>query len=126
MRGLRVLSVGLGTEYMRMSFKALAAVLKKQWIAERTRCQSCGMPVIYDKKYRPGSDYCSYCHDGASFLNEGTTLRAMQDKVDALLVARRAPPLLRLYMRLRLMTLQRWRGSALSRSQGAGAVKARE
>ena len=103
-------------------FKGLATAYRN----ERSRCQSCGMPLAYDRHPRVGQIYCSYCHDGASFLNEGTTLRAMQDKVDALLVARRAPPLLRLYMRLRLMTLKRWRGSALSRSQGARAVKARE
>lgn len=93
---------------------------------ERHRCQSCGMPLVYDRHPRAGQIYCSYCHDGASFLNEGATLRAMQDKVDALLVARRAPSLLRLYMRLRLMTLKRWRGSARSRPKGAGAAKAQE
>ncbi len=93
---------------------------------ERRRCQSCGMPLIYDRHPRAGQIYCSHCHDGVSFLNEGTTLRAMQDKVDALLAARRAPPLLRLYMRLRLMTLKRWRGSALSRPKGAAVVKARD
>ena len=103
-------------------FRGLTTAYKN----ERNRCQSCGMPLVYDRHPRIGQIYCSYCHDGVSFLNAGTTLRSMQDKVDALLVARRAPSLLRLYMRLRVITLKRWRGSVLSRPKGARAVRARE
>lgn len=104
------MGVRLSTD-MRMSFKVLAAALKKQWVAERTRCQSCGMPVIYDKKYRPGSDYCSYCHDGKSFVKE-MGLAEMRARVQDLLKNRKAPALIRLYMHWRLATLRRWRKSA--------------
>lgn len=102
-------SIRLGMD-MRMSFKALVAALKKQWIAERTRCQSCGMPVIYDKKHQPGSDYCSYCHDGKSFVKE-MGLAEMRMRVKGLLENRKASALIRLYMHWRLATLRRWRKS---------------
>ncbi|MHB1566720.1 MAG: zinc ribbon domain-containing protein [Acidiferrobacter sp.] len=82
--------------------------IKKQWRAERSRCQSCGMPVIYDQKYRPGSLYCSFCHDGRSFVHD-MTLADMRRKVSGLLRRRDAPGLAILYMHWRLATLQRWR-----------------
>ena len=78
---------------------------------ERNRCQSCGMPLFYDKKPKVHPHYCSYCHDGSSFRDDKATLRDMQKKVDKLLVARNANRGQRLYMRLRLATLKRWRES---------------
>jgi lysozyme family protein len=90
------------------NLKAFVAAIKKQWLAERTRCQSCGMPVIYDKKYRSGSPYCSYCHDGESFVKD-MTLADMRAKVNGLLQGRKAPAATRLYMHWRLATLRRWR-----------------
>lgn len=95
---------------MMMRFKALMAAVRKQWIAERTRCQSCGMPVIYDKKHRPGNPYCSYCHDGESFVKE-MGLAEMRTRVRQLLETRKASPLVRFYMHWRLATLRRWRKS---------------
>lgn len=89
--------------------KAFKEAVKKQWMAERTRCQSCGMPVIYDKKYRQGSLYCSYCHNGESFVKEEMALADMRAKVNALLASRGAPALTRFYMYWRLATLRRWR-----------------
>lgn len=66
------------------------------------------MPVIYDKKYRQGSAYCSYCHDGESFVKE-MALADMRAKVNGLLESRKAPALTRFYMYWRLATLRRWR-----------------
>lgn len=101
---------GLGIMFkLRAFFKAI----KKQWIAERTRCQSCGMPVIYDKKYQQGSPYCSYCHDGDSFVAD-MGLADMRARVNGLLERRNASALVRVYMYWRLATLRRWRaGSGL-------------
>ena len=97
--------------------KKLIAAIKKQWLAERTRCQSCGMPLIYDKKYRTGSIYCSYCHDGKSFVQD-IDLADMRKKVSGLLQSRNAPLLVRTYMYLRLATLRRWRRREASEKAG--------
>ncbi len=91
-----------------MTVKDWARALKKQWLAERSRCQSCGMPVIYDKKHKAGSPYCSYCHDGESFIND-MGLADMRARVQALLMSRKASVLARFYMHWRLATLRRWR-----------------
>ncbi|MHB8254721.1 MAG: zinc ribbon domain-containing protein [Acidiferrobacter sp.] len=96
--------------------KRLIAAIKKQWLAERTRCQSCGMPVIYDKKYRQGSIYCSYCHDGKTFVKD-MALADMRARVNALLQSRNASAAIRFYMHWRLATLRRWRKPAESRCE---------
>ncbi len=88
--------------------KTFLTALKKQWLAERTRCQSCGMPLIYDAHRRTGQPYCSYCHDGAGFVSD-MRLADMRARVDELLRRRRASALVRFYMYWRLATLRRWR-----------------
>ena len=88
--------------------KKFIAAVRKQWLMERMRCQSCGMPLIYDKKYRQGSIYCSYCHDGESFVKD-MALADMRERVKGLLRSRKAPSVIRLYMHWRLATLRRWR-----------------
>lgn len=90
--------------------KKWIAALKKQWVAERTRCQSCGMPLIYDKKHQPGRIYCSHCHDGQSFLQD-MGLADMRARIHGLLLSRKASAPMRLYMYWRLATLRRWRRS---------------
>ena len=97
--------------------KKLIAAIKKQWLAERTRCQSCGMPLIYDKKRRAGSIYCSYCHDGKSFAQD-MDLADMRRKVSGLLQSRHASPIVRMYMYLRLATLRRWRWGGAAKKAG--------
>lgn len=97
--------------------KKLIAAIKKQWLAERTRCQSCGMPLIYDKKYRAGSIYCSYCHDGESFAQD-MSLADMRRKVNSLLQSRKAPLITRMYMHMRLATLRRWRRGGVGKRAG--------
>ncbi|HUW98256.1 MAG TPA: zinc ribbon domain-containing protein [Acidiferrobacter sp.] len=88
--------------------RKFVAAVRKQWLMERTRCQSCGMPLVYDKKHRPGSIYCSYCHDGRAFVKD-MALADMRAKVRGLLRDRKTSVVVRLYMYWRLATLRRWR-----------------
>ncbi len=81
--------------------------IQKQWRIEHDRCQSCGMPLMYDKN-RLHTVYCSYCHDGRGF-RQSLDLRSMREKVKGLLLDRKAPSWIRLYMHWRLATLRRWR-----------------
>ena len=83
--------------------------IKNYYRKELGRCQSCGMPLIYDKQHRNGNIYCSYCHDGVSFNNNNITLGEMQRKIDHLLLSRHSNIMIRTYMYLRLATLKRWR-----------------
>ena len=90
---------------MHIFLKAIKHYYKK----EISRCQSCSMPLIYDKQHLGGNIYCSYCHDGESFINNGMTLGDMQQKVDHLLRSRHSHIIVRIYIHLRLATLKRWR-----------------
>ena len=83
--------------------------IRKQWQIEHNRCQSCGMPLMYDKN-RLHTEYCSYCHDGTGF-RQTMELDGMRQRVQKLLRDRNASSLIQLYMRWRLGTLQRWRRS---------------
>ncbi|MHB8249853.1 MAG: zinc ribbon domain-containing protein [Acidithiobacillus sp.] len=83
--------------------------IKRHYRKEINRCQSCGMPLIYDKQYLSGNIYCSYCHDGISFIKNNITLGEMQRKIDHLLLSKNSNIIIRIYMYLRLATLKRWR-----------------
>ena len=64
------------------------------------------MPLCYDRN-PVHSSYCSYCHDGTGF-RQSLDLVGMRQKVRKLLLDRKAPSWIRLYMYWRLATLKRW------------------
>lgn len=92
-----------------LTLKQIWQKIHHQIRCERDRCQSCGMPLFYDRNRRAGSGYCSFCHDGVRFTHEDLSLNQMQQHVDQLLRKRNASGLMRTYMRWRVRTLQRWR-----------------
>ncbi|WP_366937003.1 zinc ribbon domain-containing protein [Acidithiobacillus sp.] len=78
---------------------------------ERNRCQSCGMPMRFDKNKLTSSIYCSYCHDGTSFVEQDITLQDMKRKIRKVLSKRKVNSLVKLYLIARLSTLKRWRSA---------------
>ena len=76
---------------------------------ERNRCQSCAMPLRFDKNRPISSIYCSFCHDGTCFVDQTLTLQDMKRKIRKLLSERKVSRLVRLYLIVRLSTLKRWR-----------------
>ncbi|APZ41889.1 zinc ribbon domain-containing protein [Acidihalobacter ferrooxydans] len=90
--------------------------IRRQMELERHRCQSCGMPLRFDPQ-GGGSEadgtrsphWCSFCYAEGALREPGLSLSEMQARVDGLLRKRKAGKFARLYMRLRLRTLRRWR-----------------
>ncbi|MBU2830189.1 MAG: zinc ribbon domain-containing protein [Acidithiobacillus ferriphilus] len=76
---------------------------------EANRCQSCGMPLRFDKNNSPSGIYCSFCHDGTSFIDKNLTLQEMKCKVRKLLSERKVNRFIKLYLIMRLSTLKRWK-----------------
>ncbi len=92
----------------------------KKWLRqleiEKSRCQSCGMPLQYDPQGggteadgSRSSSYCSYCYADGLFKDPELTLESMQQRVRQLMRKRAAPWYIRAYMAHRIPTLKRWR-----------------
>jgi len=94
--------------YQRMQDRILKAQYEKSKGSD-TPCQSCGMLLKYDSKYKEGDVYCQTCYNGKTFREPDLTLDDMKHRV-----ARRLDEIgvHRLYKKAQLKQLQkldRWR-----------------
>ncbi|MBU2821412.1 hypothetical protein HF288_08785 [Acidithiobacillus caldus] len=90
------------------TIKRVSNFIKTSYDKERNRCQSCGMPLMFDKNPVKSGTYCSYCHNGTDFVNIFISRKEMTEKIDNILKKRNTPYYIRLYIKIRIATLKRW------------------